>query len=222
MALLDHPKNVHDKSGEKGFQWGFDCDVCGSGFTTSFIPSKSANKARVLGFLGGGARTLGGGLIGGTGGRVLDGAGGMASEAGRFQNMSADWHKEHDGAFLQAVNEAKTHFQKCPKCKRYVCAEDWNSEAGLCTADAPSLTTELQAAKAQTRVDQMREHVKTQTLYDGDTSDRMTLCPTCGKPAGAGKFCQNCGGSLSFKTCTKCNHQNAMTAGFCAECGTKL
>jgi len=153
---------------------------------------------------------------------VLDGAGGMASEAGRFQNMSADWHKEHDAAFLQAVNEAKTHFQKCPKCKRYVCAEDWNSEAGLCTADAPSLTTELQAAKAQTRVDQMREHVKTQTLYDGDTSDRMTLCPTCGKPAGAGKFCQNCGGSLSFKTCTKCNHQNAMTAGFCAECGTKL
>jgi len=218
MALLDHPKNVQDLSAEKGFQWNFHCDVCGSGFTTSFIPSKSQNKARALGFLGRGL-AIAGSVTGQSG---LYGAGQAADSYGQFKHMSADWHKEHDGAFEQAVNEAKGHFKKCPKCKRYVCEEDWNSEAGLCTTDAPSLTTELQATKAQTRVDQMREHVKTQTLYDGDTTDRSTVCATCGKPAGSGKFCQNCGASLGFKTCPKCNHQNAVAAGFCNECGTKL
>ncbi|HKZ62823.1 MAG TPA: zinc-ribbon domain-containing protein, partial [Thermoplasmata archaeon] len=157
-----------------------------------------------------------------TGKSGLYAAGQAAEAAGQFQSMSAAWHKEHDGAFGQAVNETKTHFQKCPKCKSYVCAEDWNGEAGLCTNDAPSLVTEMQATKAQTRVEQMREHVKTQTLYDGDMEDRATACPTCGKPSGSGKFCQNCGASLAFQECSNCHHKNPMGVPFCGECGTKL
>ena len=218
MALLDHPKNVEDHSGEKGFQWKFYCDLCHSGFDTSFIPSKSASSAKKLGFLGRGLAAAGSV----TGQHGLYGAGQVADAAGQYKNMSADWHKEHDQGFLQAVNEAKVHFKKCPKCKQFVCADDWNDEAGLCTNDAPSLTTELQAAKAQTRVDQMKEHVKTQTLYDGDMTDRTTLCSKCGKPAGAGKFCQNGGNPLGFVNCPKCNHQNQVGAGFCSECGNKL
>jgi len=218
MALLDHPKNVQDSSGEKGFQWTFNCDICASGFSTTFIPSASAAKSRRLGLLGRGASMLGSV----TGQSVLWRAGDAAHAAEQYSHMSAEWHKEHDGAFMQAVNETKTHFKKCPRCKLYVCEEDWNDEAGLCTRDAPSLITEMQAAKAQTRVDQMKEHVKTQTLYDGDMTDRTTLCSKCGKPAGAGKFCQNCGNPLGFVTCPKCNHQNQVGAGFCSECGNKL
>lgn len=216
--LLEHPRNVQDLSGEKGFQWKFDCDIGGEGFTTSFIPSRSGATARKLGFLGRGLEAAG--SIAGT--SSLYGIGHAADSAGQFQSMSAAWHKEHDAAFQQAVNEAKVHFRKCPRCKLYVCEEDWNDEAGLCTNDAPSLVTETQAAKAQVRVEQMREHVQSQTLYDGDMTDRATVCPTCGKPSGSGKFCQNCGASLAFKECSNCHHKNPTNVNFCGECGSKL
>lgn len=218
MALIDHPKNVEDLSGEKGFQWTFHCDICGSGFDNTFIPSKSAATTRRLSFLGRGLEVAGSV----TGQGALWGAGQAADAAGQFRNMSAAWHKEHDGAFLQAVNEAKVHFHKCPMCKLYVCAEDWNDEAGLCTNDAPSLVSEMAAAKAQTRVEQMREHVRSQTLYDGDMTERMTLCTNCGKPAGAGKFCNNCGAPLGFRVCPNCSQQNPVNVSFCGECGTRL
>jgi hypothetical protein len=222
MPLLDHPKNVDDLSADKGFQWKFHCDICGSGYDTTFIPSKSQASVRRLGFLSSGLSAIGSATSSFTTGSGLYGAGQAASAAGQFKGMSAQWHVEHDKAFQQAVNEAQGHFKKCPKCKSYVCADDWNDEAGLCTTDAPSLAAETQATKAQVRVAQMQEHVKSQTLYDGDTSDRATLCPTCGKPSGSGKFCQNCGATLGYKECAKCHHQNPPTVSFCGECGTKL
>ena len=215
---MDYPRNVDDLSGDKGFQWRFHCDLCGSGYDTAFIASKSQASSRRLGFLSGGLSALGSV----TGSSGLSGASSAASSASQFKGMSADWHREHDNAFQQAVNETKTHFQKCPKCKSYVCADDWNNEAGLCTKDAPSLTAEMQAAKAQARVEQMQDQVKKQTQFDGDTTDRATLCPTCGKPSGTGKFCNNCGAPLGFRDCPKCHHQNPPTVNFCGECGTKL
>lgn len=218
MALLDHPKNVQDLSGEKGFHWRFDCDICGSGFTTSFTPSKSASQARKLDLFGRGASVLGSM----TGKTALYGAGQAAHAGSQFQSMSAAWHKEHDGAFQQAVNEARVYFKKCPRCKLYVCEEDWNDEAGLCTRDAPSLAAEMQATKAQVRVEQMQTHVRSQTLFTGETEDQATLCPTCGKPSGVGKFCLNCGASLAFRECPNCHHKNPQNVSFCGECGTKL
>jgi hypothetical protein len=206
---------------DKGFQWKFHCDLCGSGFDTTFIPSKSQASSRRFGFLSSGLSAVGTAI----GGNASGGIGGLSQGAGaasQFRGMSAEWHKEHDNAFLQAVNEAKVHFQRCPKCKKYVCPDDWNTEAGLCTTDAPSLTAELQATKAQVRVEQMQTAVKGQKLYDGDMTDRSTLCTACGKPSGTGKFCQNCGQPLGFRVCPKCQHQNPPTVNFCGECGTKL
>lgn len=224
MPLLDSPKNVEDLSAEKGFQWRFHCDLCGSGFETTFIPSKSAATAHRLGFLSGGLSAIGGlaSSVGHVGSSGIYGASQMASQAGQFRGMSADWHREHDRAFQQAVNEARIHFKKCPKCNSYVCADEWNDEAGLCTRDAPSLTAELEATKAQVRVEQMQEHVRSQTLYDADMTARTTLCPKCGKPSGSAKFCQNCGAPLGFKECPACHHQNPPTVNFCGECGARL
>lgn len=222
MALLDAPANVDDLSGDKGFQWKFHCDLCGSGYDTKFIPSKSANTTRRLGFLSSGLSAVGTAVSSSVGGSGIYGASQGVGAASQFKGMSAQWHTEHDNAFQQAVNEAKVHFKRCPRCKKYVCPDDWNEEAGLCTTDAPSLTAETQATKAQVRVEQMQEAVKAQKLYDGDSSDRSTVCPACGKPAGATKFCQNCGAPLGFRVCPKCQHQNPPTVNFCGECGTKL
>ncbi|MGC2033946.1 MAG: zinc ribbon domain-containing protein [Thermoplasmata archaeon] len=223
MALLDHPKNVDDLSGDKGFQWKFHCDRCGNGYDTTFIPSKSAASARRFGFLSSGLSAVGS-TVSGTfgGGSGLQGASEGAGAVSQFKGMSAEWHREHDNAFQQAVNEAMVHFKKCPRCREYVCSDDWNDEAGLCTQDAPSLIAETQAAKAQTRVEQMQTAVKGQQLYDGDSSDKATLCPSCGKPSGSAKFCQNCGQPLGFRECSKCHHQNPPGVNFCGECGNKL
>jgi predicted nucleic acid binding AN1-type Zn finger protein len=224
MALLEHPKNVDDLSNDKGFQWTFHCDVCGSGYDTTFIASKSAASSRRFGFLSSGISAIGS-AASSVGSNVSSGLGGASQAAGatsQFRGMSADWHKEHDNAFVQAVNEAKVHFKRCPKCKNYVCADDWNEEAGLCTTDAPSLTAEMQATKAQGRVEQMQTAVKAQPQFDGDTTDRSTICPACGKPSGVGKFCNNCGQPLGLRVCPKCQHQNPTTVSFCGECGTKL
>ncbi len=223
-ALLDHPKNVDDLSDDKGFQWKFHCDICGSGYDSGFIASKSAASSRRFGFLSSGLSALGS-AASSAGGSLSSGLGGASQAAGgasQFRGMSADWHKEHDNAFAQAVNEAKIHFKICPKCKLYVCPDDWNNEAGLCTTDSPSLAAEMQAAKAQARIEQMQTAVKAQSQYDGDSTDRATICPACGKPSGAGKFCNNCGAPLGFRVCPKCQHQNPSTVSFCGECGAKL
>ena len=218
MVLLDYPKNVQDRSTEKGFQWTFACEVCGNGFTTTFAPSASAAKARKMGFLGRGAQVLGSV----TGQSALWGAGDAATTVSDYSQMSPDWHKEHDAAFTQAVNESKGHFKKCPKCKRFVDEDDWNGEAGLCTEDAPDLATEMQAAMAQARIEQMQEHVRAQKLYTGEAVEPAARCSTCGEPPGSGKFCQNCGAPLGPRECPNCHHPNAPTVKFCGECGTKL
>src|SRR2546428_13692743 len=105
MALLDHPKDVEDLSGEKGFQWKFHSDICSNGFDTTFVSSRSAASTRRLGFLGRGLEIAGGMAAS----SALWGAGQAADAAGRFRNMFAEWHNEHDNGVTHGVNEAKGH-----------------------------------------------------------------------------------------------------------------
>lgn len=53
-------------------------------------------------------------------------------------------------------------------------------------------------------------------------AEPMTICPQCGKPAGEGKFCNNCGASLTMAKCPKCGAQNSAASRFCGECGTRM
>lgn len=55
-----------------------------------------------------------------------------------------------------------------------------------------------------------------------EIESKQTICSQCGKPAGKGKFCNNCGAPLSFVQCPKCGAKSPTGTQFCGECGTKL
>jgi hypothetical protein len=63
MAMQSFTRNYQDNSTESGFEFVFDCDNCGDGFTTSFVECRSykrGNLFRTLGEgIGAGARMLG-------------------------------------------------------------------------------------------------------------------------------------------------------------------
>ncbi|MEX2724032.1 MAG: zinc ribbon domain-containing protein [Candidatus Freyarchaeota archaeon] len=227
-------RNMEDNSTEAGFQFTFFCDICNAGYKTEFIPSKTYKKGSVLRGLGK-AASAAGGLVARAAelkglsdiSRAADSLGGAVSDtpgiiSERFEGMPPAWHKEHEAAFATAVNEAKTKFQRCPRCRQWVCENDWNDEEGLCVDDAPRVAAEVAAAKAQTTKEQIWEKARETKLFTGKVESKQTICPECGKPSGGGKFCNNCGAPLSLNRCPKCGAANPAGTRFCGECGSKL
>jgi len=218
--LQPFTRNFADNSTEAGFQFTFYCDLCESGYKTEFIPSKTYKKRGFLRGLGR-AASIGSELAGI--GRIGD-----ATERGtdviseRFEGMSPEWHKEHEAAFASAQNEAMGHFHRCPRCRRWVCENDWNEQEGLCTEDAPRVSAEVAAAKAQTAKEQIWEKAASTQIFTGKIESKQTICPQCGKPAGEGKFCVNCGAPLTMIKCPRCGAQSPAGTRFCGECGYKL
>ena len=140
----------------------------------------------------------------------------------KFQGMTPEWHKEHESVFALAQNEAMGHFHRCPRCKKYVCDNDWNEEAGLCVTDAPRESTEVAAARAEKMVADIKAKAETTEVFTGKIEQRQTLCPKCGKPSGEGKFCNNCGAPLALTKCPQCGASINAGARFCGECGAKI
>lgn len=215
-------RNYEDNSTEAGFQFTFYCDVCNDGYKTSFIPSETSKKNRGLRGLARGAGALGG-LFGGALGNLgysLERGGDILSE--RFDGMSAEWQKEHEQAFVRAQNEAQQHFSRCHGCHHWVCASCFNEEEGMCTDCAPRQKTAIAKAKAQAMQRNLDEAAAEQTVWSGKLETQVITCPVCGKPAGVGKFCQNCGAGLQAKKCPACGAAVADGMRFCGDCGTKL
>ncbi len=221
MGLQPFTRNYEDDSTEAGFQFTFKCDVCGDGYKTKFIESKTHKKA---GFLRGlsSAASVAGSLSGRLGGFSYAGSQGASVLSQRFEGMTPEWQKEHEEAFKLAQNEAMPNFHRCPKCHKYVCESDWNEQEGLCVEDAPRLNVEIAAAKSQAQTEQVWEKAKNTQVFTGEIESKQTICPKCGKPAGTGKFCNNCGAPLSLVKCPKCGTENQAGARFCSECGNKL
>jgi hypothetical protein len=222
MALQPFTSNFEDNSTEAGFQFTFFCDSCREGYKTKFVVCKSYKKGRFLKGLGGlvsAAGSVTGGKLGNLG-YGLDRGTDVISE--RFQGMSPEWHKEHEPAFELAQNEAKGHFKRCPRCKKYVCDNDWNEEAGLCTEEAPRESTEVAAARAEKMVEDIKAKASTTQVFTGTIDQRQTLCPKCNKPAGEGKFCNNCGAPVSIQKCPRCGAGFSAGTRFCGECGAKV
>jgi len=220
MTMQPFTDNFADNSTEAGFQFTFFCKACNEGYKTKFIQSKSYGKGKLLKSLGGilsaaaqitGKYSIGYGLERGTD---------ALSE--RFEGMSPEWQREHDAAFEQAQNEAKAHFHRCPKCKEWYCETDWNEQEGLCVECAPREAVEIAAARARKKAEDIETKAKSTQVFTGDIETKQTVCPSCGKPAGNGKFCNNCGEPLHLKKCEQCGAKNPAGTRFCGECGKNL
>lgn len=220
MPLQPFTDNFEDNSTEAGFQFTFYCDLCSEGYKSQFIESKTYKKGSFLkglgGFLSTAADLAGQGNIGYGVERGAD----VLGE--KFEGMTPEWQREHEAAFAIAQNEAKGHFHRCPKCRQWVCENDWNEESELCTDDAPREATEVSSARAKKMVEDIEEKAAGTKVFTGEIKSRQTLCPECGKPAGEGKFCNDCGTPLDMAKCSKCGATNSPTSRFCGECGNKL
>jgi hypothetical protein len=212
--------NYDDLSTEAGFQFVVKCDLCDEGYKTSFIESKTYKKGRLFkgigNLVGGAADILGQSRLG----HGIDTGSKFMTE--KFNGMTPEWHKEHELAFAAAQDETKGHFQRCPKCKKLVCGNDWNEESSLCVDCAPRESVEVAAARAEKMVEDIKIKAQGTQVFKGEIDARQALCPKCRKPAGEGKFCSSCGAPLGQKRCSRCGSQNAPGAAFCSECGNGL
>ncbi len=219
MALKAFTDNYEDNSTDAGFQFTFFCEICNEGYKTSFIESKCYKKAGFFRGLGDAASALSsifGSSIGASAERGTD------ILARRYEGMTPEWRNEHDEAFAVAQNEAKGQFHRCPKCTKWLCENDWNEQEGLCTACAPRENIEVAAARSRKILKDIEEQAENTKVFTGQIESKQTLCPQCGKPAGAGKFCNNCGASLNMLKCPKCGAKNAAGTRFCGECGNRI
>lgn len=220
--LKSFTRNYQDDSTDAGFQFTFYCDVCGDGYKSTFIESKTYKQSQGLRGISKGLDVFGqfvGGRLGNVGYSLERGAS-MLSE--RFDGMSPDWQREHEEAFFAAQEEAQAHFHRCQGCNHYVCDTCFNEEAGLCTDCAPRQDVYV----AQARADAMRRNIdeagSEATVWTGTIEEKATICPACGKPAGSGKFCSHCGASMALPKCQNCGAPVSSTLKFCPECGAKL
>ena len=220
--LQSFTRNYEDNSTEAGFQFTFYCDLCEDGYKSSFIESETYRKGRGLRGLAQGAGVLGS-LLGGRLGNLgysLERGGNVLSD--RFEGMSPEWQKEHEKAFERAKNEAQQHFHRCHGCRKWVCDSCYNEDEGLCTECAPRQEIAVTKARADAMRRNIEETAESATVWKGRLESKTTVCPACGKPAGTGKFCNNCGASLALAVCPKCKGENAQGVRFCNHCGAPM
>jgi membrane protease subunit (stomatin/prohibitin family) len=213
MAKIEFTRNNSDLSTDKGFQFEFYCDRCGTGFRTDFQAFALGTVSSVLG----------------TASNLFGGVFGQAAEVGE-QARSAAWEKAHDGAFEKAMEELKPDFVQCPRCSSWVCRKScWNDGKGLCKECAPDLGVEMAAAQSSRTVEEIWAHSKMAEEDRGMLKEESwregvrATCPKCNAPLAAkAKFCPECGATiLSQAHCTQCGAKLKAGAKFCAECGAK-
>ena len=210
---IEFVQNYSDLSTQKGFQFEFYCNRCGSGFRTGFKPSVTGTESGVLDA----ASSVFGGILG------------RAADIGD-RIHSAGWEKAHDEAFEEALKELKPEFIQCPRCSSWVCRSScWNTKKGLCKECAPDLGVEMSAAQASRSVEEVWAHAcmsdEDKKLSEENWKETIkATCPKCEKPLAANaKFCPECGASLINKEfCPECGAKLNPGAKFCQECGQKI
>jgi len=214
MTKIEFTRNYSDLSTDRGFQFEFYCDRCGSGFRTRFQPFALGTVSSAL--------DAASSLFGGVFGRAAD-----LGERAR----SATWEKAHDEAFTKAMEELKPDFVQCPRCSSWVCRKScWNVKKGLCKDCAPDVGVEMAAAQASRTVEEIwahsqvaeedREMLKEKNWREGVRA----TCPACNAPLPAKvKFCPECGARIATENhCVKCGARLSPDAKFCTECGAKV
>jgi membrane protease subunit (stomatin/prohibitin family) len=202
--------NHSDLSTDKGFQFEFYCNRCGTAHRTSFKPWAVGTAASIL--------DTAGSLFGG----VLGSAANVSERV-----RSAGWQKARDQAFRDAATELKPLFVQCPRCSSWVCRKScWNTKRGLCKDCAPDLGVEMSAAQASRSVEEVWAHaaMAEEDKKLGEKNWRETIratCPNCEAPLAVNaKFCPECGAKLKqVLRCESCGATLTPGAKFCPECG---
>jgi hypothetical protein len=213
VEKIEFVRNFADHSTNKGFQFEFHCDRCGTGFRTRFKPSVTGALSDVMGAASS--------LIGGIFGKAAD-------VSARVH--SAAWEKARDNAFVEAINEIKPEFIQCPRCSSWVCRKScWNLKKGLCKGCAPDLGVEMAAAQASRSVEEVWAHAQMaeedKKLGEKEWREGIrATCPSCNAPlAGNVKFCPQCGEKIKETAiCGKCGVKIAPGEKFCPQCGNKV
>jgi Double zinc ribbon/Prokaryotic RING finger family 2 len=207
VALTQFTRNYTDRSSDKGYQFEFYCDKCGTGLRSSF----QANKLGVAAGLLRAASSLFGGALGGAA-------------------QSADYVKDAlrgegwDSAFKSAIDEAKPRFRQCTRCGKWVCPEVcWNESRTLCKVCAPELAEEGAVLQARLEAEQLGQKMRApEPAVQADAPGRAhATCPHCSVAVdAAAKFCPECGKSLAVApACGKCGAKFTGAGKFCPECG---
>jgi hypothetical protein len=210
---IEFVRNYSDLCTNKGFQFEFFCDRCGSGFRTRFKPSMTGRVSEVL--------DAAGSLFGG----VFNSAANVGERV-----RSAAWEKAHDEAFAEAMEELKPDFIQCPRCSAWVCRKGcWNNKKGLCKECAPDLGVEMSAAQASRSVEEVWAHAamaeEDKKLATENWRETIRAsCPQCEAPLQSNaKFCPECGAQLKVRTkCAACGNELTPGTKFCPECGEKV
>ncbi len=91
---------------------------------------------------------------------------------------------------------------------------------------ADSKGREIESGKAGAVIDEDQISIMPRAgqtrVFDGEIESKQTICPNCGKPSGAGKFCNNCGSNLALLECERCGTKCSADSRFCGECGNRL
>jgi DNA-directed RNA polymerase subunit M/transcription elongation factor TFIIS len=210
---IEFTSNYSDHSTDRGFQFEFNCDRCGTGYRTRFQPFTAGTISSAMNT----ASSLFGGIFS------------SAANVGE-QVRSASWQKARDDAFVNAVEELKPDFVQCPRCSSWVCRKScWNTQRGLCKKCAPDMGVEMAAAQASRTVEEIWAHSK---VAEGDRemlkdeswrAGVRATCPQCNAPlAENAKFCPECGAAiLAEKICANCGAKVKPGTKFCPDCGTK-
>jgi membrane protease subunit (stomatin/prohibitin family) len=211
VEKLDFVRNYDDFSTERGFQFEFYCERCGTTFRTEFQALMTSAVSDLLGT----ASTIFGGIFAGD-----------VSERVR----SSSWQQSHDQAFLAAVTEAKPEFFQCPHCRRWVCRKNcWNTKKRLCKECAPDPGVEMVSSQTRCSIEEFWSHAVTAEadIKPGAKKRRTAIratCPNCeaALPPNV-NFCPDCGMRIqSTLHCSECGASMNQGAKFCPDCGYKV
>lgn len=206
MAYMSFTRKYDDKSSEQGFEFVFYCDISGEPVKTKFIGSQTGNKA-------GKARLIGKGISMG-GGILKD-----FSPAGMIAGFSKSVRKEvgESGDLAEKGGDFAEEFAK----KFGTMSPQWHKEH--------ETAFEIAQNEAKQNFNQCPVCNRWACIHCWNRQKEIciedakntVICSHCHQPAGAGKFCNNCGASLILK-CPKCGAQYPEGKKFCGECGASL
>ncbi|MDU4960722.1 MAG: zinc ribbon domain-containing protein [Sporomusaceae bacterium] len=196
-------RNYDDFSSERGYQFEFYCDRCGTTFRIEF---QSPFRDDLL-F---------GTDNGGSGVRFSPDPDPLTPV-----RASAHWRQAHERAFHRAIVEARSDFIQCPRCCRWVCRKNcWNNQKSLCKDCSPDFGIDTLPA---TGFSEPSEEWQQPLPSPSAAGKLFTSCPNCEAllPASV-KFCPDCGTKIQLTShCSECGAPLGQNHQYCLDCGAK-